>query len=136
MQAELEEELAEDIQISVTIKYVIAKPTIGVETKLLLVPELIQAPGGKVAENEATEEVVDDNQTGLDQPVVFRSSVHDVTRVIPAKLVVERKTRIPGNVMFGLHETEFEVPENYLSQGRPPRSHGRVLLQRRFAISG
>ena len=68
--------------------------------------------------------------------VVFRSSVHDATGVIPAKLVVERKTRIPGNVMFGSQETEFEEPENYFSQGRPPRSPGRILLQRQFASSG
>ena len=86
----------------------IGKPTIGVETKLLLVPELIEAPEGKVTEDEVTQEVVDENQTDLDQPVVFRSSVHDATGVIPAKLVVERKTRILGNVMFGSHETEFE----------------------------
>ena len=72
----------------------------------------------------------------LDQPVVVRSSVHDATGVIPAKLVVERKTRIPGNVMFGSHETEFEERENYPSQGRPPRSPGRVLPGRRFASSG
>ena len=53
---------------------------------------------------------------------VFRSSVHDATGVIAAKPVVERKTRIPGNLMFGAHETEFEKRENYFSQGRPPRS--------------
>ena len=47
----------------------------GVETKLLLVPELIEAPEGKVAEDEVTEEVVDENQANLDQPMVFRSSV-------------------------------------------------------------
>ena len=39
LQAEMEEELAEEIQISVTTKEVIGKPTVGVETKLLLVPE-------------------------------------------------------------------------------------------------
>ena len=67
---------------------------------------------------------------------VFRSSVHDATVVIPTTLVVERKTRIRGNVRFGSHETEFEEWENYLSQGRPHRSPGRVLLQRRVASSG
>ena len=108
LQAEMEEELAEEIQISVTTKEVIGKPTMGVETKLLLVPELIEAPEGKVAEDEVTQEVVDENQTNLDQPVVIRSPVHDATGVIPAKLVVERKTQIPGNVMFRSHETEFE----------------------------
>ena len=107
----------------------------GVETKLLLVPELTEAPEGKVAQDEVTQEVVDENQTNLDQPVVFRSSVHDATGVIPAKLVVARKTRIPENVMFRSHETEFDERENYPSQGRPPRSPGRVLHRRRFASS-
>ena len=95
-----------------------------VETKLLLASELIEVPEGKVAEDEVTQEVVDENQTNLDQPVVFRSSVHDATGVIPAKLVVAQKTRIPGNVVFGSHETEFEEPENYLWQGSPPRLPG------------
>ena len=68
--------------------------------------------------------------------VYKRQLVHDATRVIPAKLVVTRKIRIPGNVMFESHETEFEERENYPSQGWPPRSPGRVLLRRRFASSG
>ena len=76
MQAGMEEELAEEIQISVTTKEVIGKPTMEVETRLLLVRELIEGPGGKVAEDEITQEVVDGNQTDLDQPVVFRSSIH------------------------------------------------------------
>ena len=76
LQAEMEEELAEEIQISVTTNKVIGKLTMGVEIKLLLVPELIGAPEVKVAEDEVTQEVVDENQTNLDQPVVFRSSVH------------------------------------------------------------
>ena len=88
-------------------KEMIGKPTMGAETKLLLVPELIEASEGKVAEDEVTQEVVDEKQTNFDQPVVFRSSVHDATGVIPAKLVVARKTSIPGNVMFGSHKTEF-----------------------------
>ena len=62
----MEEELGEEIQISVTKKEVIGKPTMGVETKLLLVPELIKAPEGKVAEDEFTEEVVDENHANLD----------------------------------------------------------------------
>ena len=53
----------------------IGKPTIGVETKLLLVPELIEGPEGKMAEDEVTQEVVDENQTDLDQPVVIRLSL-------------------------------------------------------------
>ena len=48
----------------------------GIETKLLLVPELIEAPEGKVAEDEVTKEIVDENQTNLDQPVVFLSLIH------------------------------------------------------------
>ena len=48
----MEEELAEDVQISVMTKEVIEKPTMGVETRLLLVPVLLEAPGGKVAEDE------------------------------------------------------------------------------------
>ena len=90
LQAEMEEELAEEVQISVTTKEVIGKPTMGVETKLLLVPERIEAPEGKVAEDEVTQEVVDENQTNLDKPVVFRSSVHDATRVIPCLLYTSR----------------------------------------------
>ena len=52
-----------DRHISVTTKEVIGMPTMGVETKLLNVPELIEAPEGKVAEDEVTQEVVDENQT-------------------------------------------------------------------------
>ena len=37
---------------------------------------------GKAPEGKVMEEVVDENQTNLDQPVVFRSSVHDATVVI------------------------------------------------------
>ena len=132
----MEDELAEEVQISITTKEVIGKPTMGVERNLLLVPEPIEAPEGKVVEDEVTQEVVDENKTDLDQPVVIRSSVHNATGVIPANLVVARKTRIPGNVMFGSHETEFDERENYPSQGRPPRSPGRVLHRRRFASSG
>ena len=43
LQAEMEEELAEEMQINVTTKEVIGKPTMGVEKKLLLLPELIEA---------------------------------------------------------------------------------------------
>ena len=38
------------MQLIVMIKEVIGKPTVGVETKLLLVPELIEAHEGKVVE--------------------------------------------------------------------------------------
>ena len=48
----------------------------GVKENPLFVRVLIEAPGGKVAEDEVTQEVVDENQTDLDQQVVFRSSVH------------------------------------------------------------
>ena len=37
--------------------------------------------------------------------------------------------------MYGSHEIEFEEPENS-PQGRPPRSPGQVILQRRLASSG
>ena len=47
-----------------------------------------------------------------------RSSLHDASGVIPAKLVVERKTNIPGKLMLVSHETEFEEPENYLFASR------------------
>ena len=107
LQAEMEEELAEEIQISVTTKEVIGKPTMGVETKLLLVPELIEAPEGKVAEDEVTEEVVDENQAHLDQPVVFRSSVHDTTGMTPANLVFGREIRLPGDLMFRSPSSEY-----------------------------
>ena len=60
------------------------------------VPELIEAPRGKVVEDEVTQEVVNEIQSDLDQPVVFRSSIHDTMGVIPAKLAVARKTRILG----------------------------------------
>ena len=48
----------------------------GCRDKLLLVPELIKAHKGKVAEDEVTQEVVDEDQTDLDQPVVFLSLIH------------------------------------------------------------
>ena len=79
----------------------------GIGTKLLLVSELIEAPEGKVAEDKVTQEVVDENQTNFDQPVVFRSSVHDATGVIPAKLAVEWKTRLPGDLMFRSHAVSY-----------------------------
>ena len=120
-QAEMEEELSEEVQIHETAKEVTGKPTMGVTENPLFVRELIEAPGGKVAEEEVTQEVFDENQTDLDQPVVFRSSIQPATRVIPAKLTVGPKARILRNLMFGSHETEFKEPENYLSQGRPPK---------------
>ena len=72
----------------------------GVETRLLLVPELMEEPRENVTENEVMQEVVDENQSDLDQLMAYRSSVHDTMGVIPAKLMVELKTRIPGNLMF------------------------------------
>ena len=44
------------------------------QESILIIPELIEAPEGKVSEDEFTKEVVDENQTNLDQPVVVRSS--------------------------------------------------------------
>ena len=48
----------------------------GVETRLLLVPEFMEEPREIVTEDEVTQEVVDENQTNLDQPVVFLSLIH------------------------------------------------------------
>ena len=76
----------------------------------------MEEPGGNFAEDEVTQEVVDENQLDLYQLMAYRSSIHDAMGVIPAKLVVEQKTHIPGNLMFGSHETEFEEQENYPSQ--------------------
>ena len=36
---------------------------------------------GKAPEGKVMQEVVDENQTNLDQPVVFRSSVHDLSLI-------------------------------------------------------
>ena len=41
---EVEDELTEEVSICITTKEVIGKPTMGVEERLLLVPELIKAP--------------------------------------------------------------------------------------------
>ena len=45
----------------------------------MCIRDRIEAPEGKVAEDEFMQEVIDEIQTNLDQPVVFRSSVHDAT---------------------------------------------------------
>ena len=58
-----------------------------------------------MCEDDVTQEVVDENETDMDQFMAYRSSVYDTTGMIPAKLVVEWKTRITGNLIFGLHET-------------------------------
>ena len=60
-----EEELAEKVPICVMTKEVIRKPTMVI--KEMLVPELIEAPGGEVAQDDVMQEVVDENQTDLDQ---------------------------------------------------------------------
>ena len=41
----------------------IGKNTMFIGEKLFLVPELKEAPGGNVAEEDVTQQVVDDNQT-------------------------------------------------------------------------
>ena len=82
LQAEMEEELDEEVQIHDTTKEVIGKQTMGVETSLLLVPELMEEPGENVTEDDVTEEVVDENQSDLDQLMAYRSSVHDAMGVI------------------------------------------------------
>ena len=54
--------------------------------------------------------VVDENQTDWDQRIplflmAYRSSVHDTTGMTPAKLVLGREIRLPGDLMFGSPET-------------------------------
>ena len=60
------EELAEEVHIRETAKEVTGKPTMGIKETPLFVPELIEAPRGKVAEDEVTQEVVDEIQSDLD----------------------------------------------------------------------
>ena len=76
----------------------------GVKEKPLFVPELIREQvevlGGKVAQDEVMQEVDDKTQSDLEQLMAFRSSVNDATGVIPANLVVERMTRIPGKDVY------------------------------------
>ena len=78
-------------RICITAKEVIGKVTMVIEERLLLVPELMEAPGEEVAEDDFMQEAVDKNQTDMDQLIVYRSKVHDTTGMIPAKLVVERR---------------------------------------------
>ena len=52
LQAEMEEELAEEVQIREMAKEVTGKPTMGVKENPLFVRELIEAPGGKVSEEK------------------------------------------------------------------------------------
>ena len=72
-------------------KEVVGKPTLGVETRLLLAPELMKETGENDTENEVTQDVVVEKLSVLDQLIAYRSSIHNATGVIPAKLVVERK---------------------------------------------
>ena len=60
-QAEMEE-LAEEVQIHDTAKEVTGKLTMDVKENPLFVCELMEPPGGKVAEDEVTQEVVDENR--------------------------------------------------------------------------
>ena len=55
-----------------TTKEVNGKPIVDVEERLFLVPELMEVRGGKVAEGEVMQEVVDENQSDLDQLMVYR----------------------------------------------------------------
>ena len=66
LQVEMEE-LSEEVQISVTAKEVIEKPTMHVKENPLFVPELM------VDEDEVTQGVVDENQSHLDQLMAYRS---------------------------------------------------------------
>ena len=58
------------------------------EGSLLLVPGLIEAPGGEVAEDDVIQEIVDEKQTDLNQLMVYRSSGNDTNGMIPEKLVI------------------------------------------------
>ena len=54
---------------------------------------------------------VDENQTDWDQRIplflmAYRSSVHDTTGMIPAKLVFGREIRLPEDLTFGSPETQ------------------------------
>ena len=80
-QVKVEEELSEQVQIRETAKEVTGKSTMGIKKNPLFVCGLIEAPGGKVAEGEVTQEVWISQLKDLDQPVVFRSSVHDLSLI-------------------------------------------------------
>ena len=84
LQVVLEEQRAEEVRMCNTTKQVNGKPIKGVEKILLLVPELMEAPGGNVAEDEVRQEGIDENQSDLDQLLAYRSSVHDAMGVILA----------------------------------------------------
>ena len=90
------EELAEEAPICKMPKVVTEKPTMIVEEKLLLVPELIKPPGEEVAEDDIMLQVFYENQTNFEQRIAYRSSPHEANYMIQAKLVVEQEIRIPG----------------------------------------
>ena len=68
------QELAEELPVCITQMEVIGKPTMIIEERPLLVPELIKAPGGEVAEDDVIQEVVDKNETDMDLLIAYRSS--------------------------------------------------------------
>ena len=71
----LDEELAQEIPNCTTTKQVIGNygfKIIGVKEGLLLVPELMEAPGEEVAEDEVTQEVVNESQTDFNQLIAYR----------------------------------------------------------------
>ena len=45
------------------VKEVIGNPTMSAQERQLLVPELVEAPGEKVGEDDVTQEGVDESQT-------------------------------------------------------------------------
>ena len=98
LQAEMEER-ADEVRMCNTTKEVTGKPTMGVE-ELLLVLKLMEVAGGKFVEDEATQEVVVENQSDFDQLKVYtmqqRSSVHNAMGVTPENLVFEQKICLLG----------------------------------------
>ena len=83
----MKDEQAEEVRMWNTTKQVNGKPSMGVEKRLLLLPELMEPPRGNVAEDKVTQEVVYENQSDVDQLMAYKSSVHGATGVIPAKVV-------------------------------------------------
>ena len=65
--AEMDEELAEGVQISIRTKEVIGKPTMGVETKLLLVSE---RPRVKWLKMRLRKRLLTEDQTDLDLSLI------------------------------------------------------------------
>ena len=106
------------------------KANYGCRDKTLACSWVNGSPCGNVTEDRVMHEVVDENQSDLDQLMGYRSSVHGIPGMIPAKLAVERQIRIPGYLLFGSPKTEFKELQNYSSHlDQLPRLPCPVLLQ-------